>query len=344
MDTIFATGNFPTHLGYEGDTTEVMHIYRRFESSGYPERAIIMLAGGRDTFPEYPTKNWSPVFYNNVYQVIKNNTSRMMDSVNGIINIENLFLDNTELEGFDPGITDYVVELNENDTIGPIISLVSDNAIVSVDYPSFLPGYAKVTALSMDKTNGATYSFYYSKDSAYWDTGLELILINYKDTVPLEPEVREYNMQLQPGSAKVSSVIVHSKVQGQAIIKTIPSTLPGDIEIEVTAVDKVTKASYIIHVSPPTGIDDAVCPDREKISLINPVRDKLLLLNKCDRSLDSDIALFDLSGRLLCSTSMKQLSRGISEVNVDMSSMQAGIYIYSIMLGKDNISGKLVKM
>ncbi|MBN2213937.1 MAG: T9SS type A sorting domain-containing protein [Bacteroidales bacterium] len=342
-DTIFAAGNFPTHLGYEGDTTEVMHIYRRFEASGYPERAVIMLAGGRDTFPEYPAEDWSPVFYDEVCQVIKNNTLRMMDSANGEINIENLLLDNIELDGFDPGMTDYVIELNENDTTGPVISLVSDDAIVSVDYPSSLPGFAKVTALSKDKANGATYSLYYSKDSAYWDTEVKLILVNYKDTVQLEPGVREYNMQLGPGATKVSSVIVHSKVQGQLVVKTIPPTLPGDIEIEVTALDKVTRDKYIIHVAPPTGINDAVCPEREKISLINPARNKLLLLNQYDQPLSPDIAIFDLNGKLLCSASIKELSGGISEVNIDMSSLNAGIYIYRIRLEENDIFGKLVK-
>jgi pectin methylesterase-like acyl-CoA thioesterase len=344
MDTIFAAGNFPTYLGYEGDTTEVMHIYRRFEASGYPERAIIMLAGGRDTFPEYPTEDWSPVFYDDVYQVIKNNTSRMMDSVNGEINIENLLLDNTELEGFDPGITDYAVELDENDTIGPVISLVSDNAIVSVDYPSSLPGYAKVTAVSKDKTNGATYSIYYSKDSAYWDTELKFIIINFTDTVPLEPGVREYDIQLKPGATKVSSIIIYPKVQGQAYTKTIPSTLPGAIEIDVTAIDKVTKDRYVINVALPTAVEDPAVSDQHKISLINPALNKLLVYNQYDRPANTNIAIYDLSGKVIFSTSLTHLSKGITEVNVDMNNFNEGIYLYQIRLEEDNIFGKLIRI
>ena len=54
-DTIFTVSNFPTYLGYTGDTAELMKVYRRFEVSGYPERADTILYAGRDHYPEYPT-------------------------------------------------------------------------------------------------------------------------------------------------------------------------------------------------------------------------------------------------------------------------------------------------
>ena len=344
MDTIFAVSNFPTYLGYAGDTTEVMHIYRRFEASGYPERALIMLYGGLDTFPEYPTENWSPVFYNDVYEVIKNNTYRMMDSINGEITIENMLLNGDPLNGFDPEITSYGTELNENDTTGPVISIVAEDAIVSVDYPATLPGFAKVTALSRDKVNGSVYSVYYSKDSAYWDTELKMIVINRTDTVPLEPGIKEYNMQLQPGVTKISSLIIYTKVSGQLYTKITPTTFPGDIEIEVTAVDQVTVDKYIIHVDLGTGLDNSRLSGQGKIALINPVQDKLLVINPYDQPASPDITLYDLNGKMLCSASLKNLSMGISEVNVDISGMKAGIYVYCINLGEDNIFGKLVKI
>ncbi len=343
-DTIFAASNFPAQLGYEGDTTELMHIYRRFEASGYPERALIMLYGGLDTFPEYPTENWSPAFYSDVYEVIKNNTYRMMDSVNGEITIEKLLLDGIELDGFDPEITSYGIELDKNDTTGPAISMIAGDALVSVDYPASVPGFANVTALSRDKVNGATYSVYFSKDSAYWDTDLKMIVINRTDTVPLESGVREYSIELQPGATKISSLIIYTKVSGQFYTKSTPATLPGDIEIDVTAVDKVTGSKYVIHVDLATGLDNQGLSGQGKIELINPVQDKLLVINESAQYASPDIVLYDLNGKMLYSASLTNLSRGISEVNVDISSMKAGIYLYNIRLGEDNIFGKLVKM
>jgi pectinesterase len=344
MDTIFAVSNFPTYLGYDGDTAEYMHVYRRFEASGYPERAVIMLKAGRDTFPEYPTENWSPVFDDDVYNVIKNNTYRMMDSVNGKIEIQNLLLDGNELEGFDPEITTYGIELDENDTVGPVISITAEDAIVSVDYPASLPGFAKVTALSMDKVNGTSYSVYFSKDSAYWDTDLKRIVINYTDTVPLEPGIREYNTRLAPGATKVSSLMVFTKVSGQLYTKSIPSTLPGAIEIEVTAVDKVTTDKYVINVDLPTGTDDSMIPGHGKISLINPVHEKLLVMNNRNQHASPDITIYDLNGKMLYSTSLTNLSPGISETGIDLSSFKAGIYLYTIRLEEDSTNGKLVKL
>lgn len=344
MDTIFAVSNFPTHLGYDGDTTELMHIYRRFEASGYPERALIMLYGGLDTFPEYPTENWSPVFYNDVYEVIKNSTYRMMDSVNGIINIENMLLDGNALDGFDPEITSYGIELDENDTTGPVITMVAEDAIVSVDYPATLPGFAKVTALSKDKVNGTSYSVYYSKDSAYWDTELKMIVINRTDTVPLESGIKEYSMTLPPGVTKISSLIIYTKVSGQLYAKTTPTTFPGAIEIEVTAVDQVTEGKYVINVDLSTGTDDLMFPDYHKITLINPVQEKLLVYSQYSQPAGPDIVIYDLNGKMLFSTSLRDLSAGISEVNVDMNCFKAGIYLYSIKLDENNIYGKLVKI
>lgn len=344
MDTIFAAGNFPTHLGYDGDTTELMHIYRRFEASGYPERALIMLYGGLDTFPEYPTENWSPVFYDDVYDVIKNNTYRMMDSVNGIITIENMLLNGTPLEGFDPEIASYVIELEENDTVGPVISMVAGDALVSVDYPSSLPGFANINAYSRDKVNGTGYSVYYSTDSAYWDTELTSIVINHKYTVPLESGVREYNIQLEPDEVKIWSVKILTKVSGQRYSYTKSQTFPGPVEIEVTAVDQVTKGAYVIHIELSTGLEDPMFPDYQKIALINPVREKLMVYSQSYQTVAPDIVIYDLNGKMLCSSSLTDLSAGISEVGIDMSCFKAGIYLYSIRLGDNSILGKLVKM
>jgi hypothetical protein len=57
-----------------------------------------------------------------------------------------------------------------------------------------------------------------------------------------------------------------------------------------------------------------------------------------------DIVIYDLNGKMLCSSSLTDLSAGITQVNIDMSCFKAGIYLYSIRLGEYNIPGKLIKM
>jgi hypothetical protein len=75
IDTIFAATNFPSTLGYTADTAEFMLMYRRFEASGYPERADTILFAGRDEYPEYPKDNWKPEFVADIYELIKNHTT-----------------------------------------------------------------------------------------------------------------------------------------------------------------------------------------------------------------------------------------------------------------------------
>lgn len=344
MDTIFAVSNFPTYLGYDGDTAELMKVYRRFETSGYPERAVILLKAGRDTFPEYPAENWTPVMDDEIYGVIKNNTFPMMDSINGKLIIENMLQNGNEVDGFDPEITAYGIELDKNDTTGPVISMVVQDAIVTVDYPTTLPGMAKVTVLSKDKTNGTIFSVYFSKDSAYWDADLKQVVVNSKDTILIEPGILEYNFRLRPGATKVSTVYVYVKISGQLYTKTIPTTVPGTIEIEVTAIDKVTKNNYVINVDLPTGAEDLEIQYPGRLSLMNPIHDKLLVFNQYDQPASPDITIYDLNGKMLYSISLTNLSKGVSEVNVDMSYLKAGIYLYCIKMEEDNIFGKMIKL
>ncbi len=100
----------------------------------------------------------------------------------------------------------------------------------------------------------------------------------------------------------------------------------------------------MIHVVLHTGVEDAAFPDQDKISLINPAQGKLLVLNRYDQPANPDIAIYDLNGKVIFSTSLIDLSKGITEVNVDMNSFKEGIYLYRIRLEEDHMFGKLVKI
>jgi hypothetical protein len=64
-------------------------------------------------------------------------------------------------------VTSYGIELDESNTTGPVISLVSDNALVSVEYPASVPGFAKVTAI--DKVTRDRYVINVSLHTAVED-------------------------------------------------------------------------------------------------------------------------------------------------------------------------------
>ncbi|MBR9920476.1 MAG: T9SS type A sorting domain-containing protein [Bacteroidetes bacterium] len=74
IDTIFAATNFPSDLGPVVDSLEFWSMRDRFEEAGYAERADTILYAGRDEWPEYPTDNWHPEFYQPVYAPVREYT------------------------------------------------------------------------------------------------------------------------------------------------------------------------------------------------------------------------------------------------------------------------------
>ncbi len=344
IDTIFAASNFPTYLGYDGDTAELMFLFRRFQNSGYPERADTILYAGRDHYPTYPTDNWSPVFYDTVYQVIKNSTYRMMDSINGKITIDKLLIDGEELPGFDPGVLNYGVELNESDTVSPDIAIVGEGVSASVTYPTSLPGFAKITALSRDKVNGNIYSIYLSKDSSYWDTRPKFIVINRKDSIIPEKGKYSYNLRLQPGDTIIKYSFVYLKYNGQSYEKILPPSVPGVIKIAMTAINESLTDTFFIHVDLPSEVSDLPVLNSQSLSLISPVYDKLLIENKQNISMSPEIKIFDLQGKLIYSGIIHNLPNGISEVAIDLNRIKSGIYFYNIKYMDKVLNGKLISL
>ena len=81
IDTIFAAANFPSDLGPAVDSTELWSMRQRFADAGYPERADTILYAGRDSWPSYPTDDWSPQFYAPIYDLIRSYTTPFVDSI-----------------------------------------------------------------------------------------------------------------------------------------------------------------------------------------------------------------------------------------------------------------------
>ena len=81
IDTIFAASNFPSHMGPEVDSIEFWSMRDRFEASGYADRADTILYAGRDYWPDYPTDNWVPEYYDEVYQIVNQYTTQFVDTI-----------------------------------------------------------------------------------------------------------------------------------------------------------------------------------------------------------------------------------------------------------------------
>lgn len=340
IDTILAASNFPSNLGYSADTAELMHLYRRFEGRGYPERADTILYAGRDKYPSYPTEDWKPEFNQDIFNIIKNNTYRMMDSINGEYTIEKILCNGNEIDGFDPDVLKYGVEFPSGDTTIPILTVLGERIRTKTTYPKAVPGLATVVVTSKDGVNGITYSVYLSKDSAYWETELMYIVINKKDTINFEDGKFEYNVTILPGITKITDLITKKKITEQTFAPKYPASLPGTLTIEVTAPDKITKNTYTVNLNLASGLPDK--NEANNIVLINPVTDKLQIFNNTNSSANGEIMIYDQKGTTIY-TGKLNLSNGLNELDIDLYNLTEGFYFFTFKINEKSYTGKFIK-
>jgi pectinesterase len=340
-DTILAASNFPSDMGELVDSVELWSMRNRFEESGYVARADTVLYAGRDTFPEYPTEDWSPEFYEPIHSVLTKYTVPFMDSINGVLEIENLFWNGQPLEGFHPDSLEYVVVLPPGDTLPPVFRATGTGVFTSTRYPADLIGRAIVSVTSRDKVNGTDYRVYISKDSAYWSTTPTFAVINWKDTLYFEKGVFQYDYYLPAGNSKVSSVrIVGLPELTSSNVR--PGQIPGDIVVTAVSPSRTDTAEYRISVHFPLGIDEGRRPV-SSLEILNPVTDRLLLKSSVAIPGKAFVTVYDVNGRLVFNEDLVNIQAGLSEIPMDSGTMSPGVYLYSIQSRAGNASGRLVK-
>jgi len=340
IDTILAASNFPSDMGPEVDSIELFSMRDRFEASGYVARADTILYAGRDTFPEYPTDNWKPEFYTPIFDIINTYTVPFMDSINGKIEIGNIFWDGNPLEGFQPELTDYVIEYPADDTVFPVFTM-EGNGILSTSYPASMPGYATVTITSKDKVSGNAYKIYISQDSSYWSTVPEKFIINYTDTILVEKGKTYYESHLPEDYTNFKYAKIIGRYTGQRSSYEKPAQVPGDLLITITSVGGTETELYTVRILWPLGVQEKLATPGG-IDILSPVYDVLRIRNTTAMA-DVMLQIFDLNGRLVISEQLEKLDAGIVDIAVDGQALPSGVYLYSISSDKRHARGKFIK-
>lgn len=349
IDTIFAASNFPSDMGYDVDTNEFMHMRRRQEASGYPARADTIIFAGReelyasgDSFPPYPTENWLPEFYNEVFDLVNKYTVPFMDSVNGELSVESINWNGNPIPDFEEDTLQYGVEIDDTITIMPTLSVRGENLSASVIYPQALPGEATIKVLSKDKVHGTNYIVYLSQDSAYWSADIFRVIFNLRDTLEITPGIYEYDATLTAGDTEIKHIWIETKVPGQKHTKEKPAEYPGIATIVVTAPDGVTINTYQINVLFNVSLTKIKISSID-IQVVNPARNHLLIVNEGDKILNAEISILDLNGRTLFSKERSILAHGINKTGINISGLNEGIYVFSIRANDKNYTGKFIK-
>jgi hypothetical protein len=342
LDSIFALSNFPIDPIH--DTAELFVPYRRFATNPSVLQPDYFIKAGRDTFISYPTADWKVnVEGDSLYQLIKNNTHRVLDSINNIYSVQNLLYNNIPIPGFDPSITLYGIELGEDDTVPPMLTAGVKDALVSVTYPKTLPGYSSVLITSRNKVNQSLYRIYNSIDSAFWNADLKVITYNSgKDTIPLQPGVYEYDVVLPAGTTAVPLVGAKIIVAGSVFTINQAASLPGTALIDVTAIDVDVKRQYKIHFSVLSGFradeTDTAIP-----VIGNPFGEQIQIMIHIEKPASLDFNLFDLTGRRVLSEEFATVMQGYGQLDILSGHLPQGNYSYCISIHGRTFTGKLTK-
>jgi pectinesterase len=342
LDTIFALSNFPIDAVH--DTAEIFIPYRRFDANPAVPQPELFFKAGKDTFPTYPSADWKiNVDQDSLYQIIKNNTATVLDSVNGTLTVQGLLCNNTPIPGFDLSKTLYGIELNEEDTVPPVISAITQDGLVFVTYPKTLPGYTTIVITSRNKLNQSKFLIYNSKDSAYWNTNLKFITYNAgKDTIQIQPGVYEYEVMLPAGSTSAPALSPRIVIAGTTCKIIPPASLPGTATIEVTAIDTATKDNYLIHFNVISGIGENEA-DRSAVVLQNPFGEQIKVLVSLDEFSAVGFDLYDITGRLVFSKQFTDLQVGQTTLGVNAGVLPKGMYFYYMKIKGKVITGKLIR-
>ncbi len=344
IDTIFAAGNFPSDLGYTADTAELMLLYRRFKQSGYAERADTILYAGRSSYPDYPTDDWSPEFYSDIYDIIEDNTVPFMDSSYSKIEITDLLWDNQSMVDFDPDSTEYMVELPSGQTDYPVFEFVGNNLITTTDYPSNMPGVATLLCTAADKTTGNEFEIYISTDSAWWNSAPEYISLNKEDTIWITDGTEHYYSGLSDDVTYISSVRVKIQYTGQKYSYEKPDELPGDVLVTVKAPNQIDSTTYTISVGQTSAIENTNYTNYTKLVVSSSFENIITLYSNTTISSPVDFRLFNISGKKVFEANQININSNRTDLNLNQTNINKGLYIYHIQGEGIQLSGKIVKI
>jgi len=142
-----------------------------------------------------------------------------------------------------------------------------------------------------------------------------------------------YDVVLPAGTTTVPTVTGTPTNTYATVAVTAAAELPGTTTVDVTAEDKVTTQQYVINF---TVAPDAIEPNGlSGISIYpNPVRHELTVTNVEDAT----ISIYELSGTLI-----RTINNPDRDVQIDVSSLGAGVYLMKIQTSDQIIVSRFIK-
>ncbi|MDR0833496.1 MAG: hypothetical protein LBN93_04825 [Candidatus Symbiothrix sp.] len=172
-------------------------------------------------------------------------------ALNDDATLSDLQYDGATVDGFDPAIDEYEIELPYGSAMpeaGDVTAVPTDgNASVGTPERTSdtFPTDITVLVIAEDETATQTYTIHFTEKAASTDVSLQSLKVN-GNTVTLVPEQLEYTVDVPYTTTEVPAVEVET-TDANATVNIIPATdLTAQTSVEVTAEDGTTKATYLI--------------------------------------------------------------------------------------------------
>ncbi|HHW49816.1 MAG TPA: hypothetical protein GXX14_14530, partial [Clostridiaceae bacterium] len=164
------------------------------------------------------------------------------------VSLSDLKIDGVTVEGFNPDVVAYEVELSYGTTEIPEVTAIAtdENATVTITQATSLPGTATIQVVAADGVTKKTYtvSFTIAPNN---DASLSDLKIDGVTVESFDPATTEYNVVLPYGTTKVPTVTAVANDAKAKVEITQAVGLPGAATIKVTAEDDVTTRIYEVN-------------------------------------------------------------------------------------------------
>ncbi|MDR4988589.1 MAG: T9SS type A sorting domain-containing protein, partial [Bacteroidales bacterium] len=246
--------------------------------------------------------------------------------------LADLSVDGTTLEGFDPDVLSYEVELPYGTTDVPVVSATAAdvNASVEITQAAELPGTASVLVTAEDGVTVLTYTVAFSvapnDDATLADLSVDGITLEGFD-----PDVLSYHVVLPPGTTDIPVVDATAADPNAVTQITQAEALPGTATVLVTAEDGVTQLTYTVEF---TVSDTSVEEVLNNIGLYpNPATEVLTVEAQ---AVMNRILMYDMVGNVVLDVPANAMTYEVS-----VRDLKPGMYFIRIVLDAGTATHKI---
>jgi len=237
--------------------------------------------------------------------------------------LSDLTVDGTTVEGFDPAVLDYIVELPYGTTDIPVVGATANSAEadVEIEQASELPGTASVEVTAGDDVTQNTYTveFIIADPEPSDDATLADLTVDGTTVDGFDPNVLSYSVELPYGTTDIPVVGAEANDDNASVDITQATEIPGTATVLVTAEDGETEINYTVEFSIESGIEEF---DSYITLFPIPARD---FLKVSSHQIIEAVKLYNISGQLLIDKTVND-----NDVELDVSYLNSGVYFIQI--------------